>query len=69
MDEYCEDVEKIVKAYQKRGIVITDEQAFELWERYSESLFASWMTVPDDPDAIYQTTEEYAKEMGILAPE
>jgi len=69
MDEYQEDVGKIVRVYQKRGIEITEEQAVELWERYSDSLFASWMMMPDDLDAIFETTKEFAEEMGLISPE
>jgi hypothetical protein len=45
---YPDDVETIVKAFAQDGYDCTPEQAHWLWQEYSDSVCAGWMTVRND---------------------
>lgn len=64
---YEEDEKKVVEAYKKYGHTITREQAEEIWSEYSHvEMYAAWMSMGDNLDAIYDLTIKYAKELGIV---
>jgi len=56
------DVDRIQRALLEHGYVCTNRQAVRLWERYSESMAAGWMRVPEDPNAIYGCVSPYFDE-------
>lgn len=62
--EYLEDIEKIIKSYQKNGYYITREQAKRIWEEYSDSMCANWLCI-DKKDNLFSLTKYYADKLFI----
>lgn len=59
MYPYPEDQQKIQVALNEFGVSKTLEECRELWERYSEDLFAGWLDLPDDNESIFKILEPY----------
>tara|TARA_Y100000310_G_scaffold56223_2_gene51533 strand:+ start:566 stop:814 length:249 start_codon:yes stop_codon:yes gene_type:complete len=45
--EYPDDCRRIQEAFAKEGYEVTELQACRLWEKFSESKFAGWLSLPD----------------------
>lgn len=50
---YKDDVMRIVRILKERGIECAPLDAQFLWEEYSESMAAGWMTLPDADDEVH----------------
>jgi len=46
--EYPEDVLEIISQLMNKGHNVSVEEAVELWENYSESMCAGWISVPKE---------------------
>jgi len=53
------DTNKIVAAFKKLGYDITFEQAYLLWEMYSEYCSATWLFLPDNEDHILKAARKF----------
>jgi hypothetical protein len=51
--QYRDDIARIVQVALKHGYSLTMRQAEDVWEKYSESMFAGWMVLPDDDDKLW----------------
>jgi len=60
------DIDKLVKAYQEKGYRITRDQAEELWDEYSLSLYATWISMPNNSEELFEMTKGFAQELNIL---
>jgi hypothetical protein len=58
-DDYRADKQAIVDALATQGFECTLEQAGELWERFSASMAAGWLHLPDDPAEIVGNVRAY----------
>lgn len=68
-DRYGDDVKRIVEVFQKRNIILSYEEARNLWDSYSDYCCACWMGLPEDDDGLFNTIIDYVKEnweLGIL---
>ena len=59
MYPYPEDQRKIQQALMDYGVHKTLDECRELWEIYSEDMFAGWMTLPNDSESIFKILEDY----------
>lgn len=48
----AKDVERLVRILAAHGHQMTAAQAVELWEAYSETYFAGWLTLPDTDEDV-----------------
>lgn len=60
------DIDKLIMAYQKKGYKISGDQAEELWDNYSLSLYATWIFMPDNLDELFEMTKEFAQEQNVI---
>jgi len=61
-DEYLDyryDLDRIVKVFTNRGLYCTHAQAYQLWSKYSESMAAGWMILPDDDIDVFSNISHY----------
>ena len=56
-DDY--PVDDIVTALARQGLYCSTDQARRLWQRYSDSMCAGWMLIPDDAEEIYACVSPY----------
>lgn len=56
---YIEDLLLIQKALLSKGYSSDLQDCEDIWDEYSESEYASWITVPNDLDSIFVCVEEY----------
>lgn len=64
--EYPRDVDRIVKAFAAEGYWCTPEQAHHLWDKYSDSMYAGWMSLDSYLDFdIVMLCRPYFNEIGI----
>jgi hypothetical protein len=56
---YIEDVRRIVRVLAERDIICSENDARELWNRYSDSMAAGWMGMD------YQTDDEVYSCIGL----
>lgn len=63
-DNYIEDIRQIQRAFANFGYAISEEQAFNMWGRFSDEKYAAgWLGVYGSTDAyIFRSLEEYWKE-------
>ena len=54
MDDFKDDVDRIVRVCAERGYAITPEDACAAWERYSETLAAGWLSLGPDDEEVYE---------------
>jgi hypothetical protein len=52
--EYPDDVKRIQKVLFDNGYSATANQCVVLWERYSESMAAGWMNLPEKDEDIFE---------------
>lgn len=57
--EYPEDVMAIRNAINHMGFDVSLDESFQLWEKYSDSMAAGWMNVPNNPVEIFRCVEFY----------
>lgn len=60
-DPYRADKRRLVETMNAHGYACTLEQAEQLWTRYSESMAAGWMHMPEDEDPFW-TIAHYIEE-------
>lgn len=58
---YPADVRRIVSVMKKYNIEITPNEAYELWDMYSDDLCAGWIGLPDNDNKIFNIIIKYAK--------
>jgi hypothetical protein len=58
-DYYSHDCKRIVEAFKGRDLYCTAEEAKMMWERFSSSMCAGWMHVPEDNNEILGTLSPY----------
>jgi len=49
---YKSDCRRIQKAMIEEGALISLDEAYKLWEAYSDSMAAGWVGLPDDDEEI-----------------
>ena len=57
--EYLEDAERIQKILAERGYAANLQQCEQLWSRFSESMCASWMFLPEDDHEVFSDISTY----------
>jgi len=53
--EYSEDTLRVQSVAMDRGVTLTLQQAEDVWLRYSESMAAGWMNLPNDDEELWET--------------
>lgn len=61
-DRWGNDVKRIVEVFKKKDIALSYEEARNLWNSYSDYCDASWMSLPEDDDELFNTIIDYVKE-------
>ena len=56
---YPRDVERIQKCLANKGYEATLGECESLWDKYSESMCAGWMNLPDTDDDIFRCINSY----------
>lgn len=59
---YWDDVRKIVKVFDAKGYRIAEEDARAAWEKYSETMCAGWLILPEKNEDIFNAIIEYFDE-------
>ena len=57
--EYRSDVIKIQQVLESKGYDATMSDCETLWGRYSESMYADWMSLPDEDEQIFDCISSY----------
>lgn len=57
--EYVEDTKRIVNVVMNHGIWINPLEAEQMWEEYSDTLAATWMTLPEDDSELWDILKEF----------
>lgn len=57
--EYRADVLRIQDALMQAGYLAYEHECREMWERFSDSMAAGWMHVPDDDAEIVASVAYY----------
>jgi hypothetical protein len=52
---YPADVLRIRQVALRNGLALSDAEAQAAWERFSDSMAAGWLTLPEDDEDIYTT--------------
>lgn len=60
--EYDYDCKRICKIFASHDFFITLKQSRILWEKYSESMAAGWLYLPQDDDEIWFNLAPYWEE-------
>lgn len=47
--EASDDVAAIVQAFRPDGVLISDDDAYEAWRRFSDTHSAGWLALYDNP--------------------
>lgn len=61
-DFWTHDCKRIVQIMEDRGFQCTVKQAKELWEKFSDSMAAGWMRLPDEDDHVFSNISYYFEE-------
>lgn len=59
---YTEDIQRILRAFGNIGFQISESDAIEGWERYSDLYLASWLVLPESDTEIYHQLKEFFEE-------
>jgi len=51
---YSDDVDRIISVCKRNGYDISRYDAQVVWNLYSKSLFATWLTLPEDDDTLFK---------------
>lgn len=60
-DEESESVARIVDVCAKNGYYISPKTAHMVWEIYSDSMAAGWMSFPDDDEILMSIVLNYTQ--------
>jgi hypothetical protein len=60
LEQWPEDVERIIKVFRDRDIEIDKDMAVALWEEYSDCFAAGWLGLPEDDEGIYDCIMTYS---------
>ena len=60
-DNESYDVRQIVEACERHGYQISPTDARKAWDRFSKSMAAGWMHVPEDDAEIVATVLSYCR--------
>jgi len=55
------DISRIMSIFDEKGITITESQAQRLWELYSDSLCAGWLSLPADDEEVFVKVTPFFK--------
>lgn len=61
--EYTEDAFRIARICAANGISVYADDACQIWEDYSESMAATWMTLPADDARVLQIVLMHSQEI------
>lgn len=61
--EYAEDAFRIAKICAANGISVYADDALQIWEDYSETMAAGWMTLPVDDEEVLQIVLMHSQEV------
>lgn len=50
---YYSDCHRIVQIFKDRGMICTPSQAQAIWNGFSESMAAGWMSLDNDDDVVF----------------
>jgi hypothetical protein len=64
---YPDDVRRIQVVAMARGVLLDENQAESAWDRYSDSMAAGWMGLPDDDNDLWSTVSFHLTEDGPVA--
>lgn len=53
------DIKRLQRIFKERGYEVTESEVTVLWERYSESMAAGWMSLDKDDDLVFAHVEPY----------
>lgn len=56
--QYPEDCERICKVALKHEYLISPIEANFFWEKYSNSMAASWLTLPDNDSDVWKSISD-----------
>lgn len=59
--EYKNDVERIKNVFASYQILIPEADIVNAWKRYSDSMAAGWMGLPESDEDIYLAIIKYLK--------
>lgn len=57
--EYIDDIKRIKRILIEHGYNATLTLAEVLWEKYSESMCAGWMSLPDNDEEVFDCISYY----------
>lgn len=63
--QWPEDVKVIIRAFREEGLYCSAQQAHWMWQEYSDSMCAGWMTVHEDDENIVSKCRAYFTEVGM----
>ena len=61
---YPEDVKRIVLVAAKNGYFLSPNEACDLWDKYSDTMCASWMHVSEDDGDVWGILQCYIEGDG-----
>lgn len=56
---YKNDVKRIVEVFHNNDIECSEVEAFIIWEKYSHSLCANWLMLPEDDKQIMDSCSPF----------
>jgi len=58
-ERYIDDIRRIKKILRERDYDATLTISEALWDKYSYSMAAGWMTLPDDDEEVFDCIKSY----------
>ncbi len=58
---YRSDIERIKKILIKKGYNANMTNSEELWDKYSDSMCAGWMNLPEEDEEVFDCISYYLK--------
>ena len=62
--EYPDDVSRIQKVLADRDLEATLKECEEMWQKYSDSMAASWMILPRKDEDVFNIISSYIENAG-----
>lgn len=57
--EHKQDLARIIQAFANAGYTCTMHQADQMWQYYSDTMAAGWMSLPEKDEDIIATVKSY----------
>ncbi len=58
-EQYKYDCEKIQIVLLKKGYIPTLNDCYDLWDKFSDSMAAGWINLPEDEEEIWYSINSY----------